>query len=106
MTPNIMCHYTRRTLDLRLLATFNEIKAGAKKEDVDKFFADCKNFLVESIFQILARFDITVDYSVRMGWEVISIQNGGGMLTSSIRRAYGVRTKVGRLRKNSVLKSD
>ena len=41
-----------------------------------------------------------------MGWEVISIQNGGGMLTSSIRRAQGVRTKVGRLRKHSVLKSD
>ena len=41
-----------------------------------------------------------------MGSEVISIQNGGGMLTSSIRRAHGVRTKVGRLRKHSVLKSD
>ena len=26
---------------------------------MDKFFADCKNFLVESIFQIQARFDIT-----------------------------------------------
>ena len=34
------------------------------------------------------------------------IQDGGGMLTSSIRRAHGVRTKVGRLRKHSVLKSD
>ena len=33
------------------------------------------------------------------------IQDGGGMLTSSIRRAHGVRTKVGRLRKHSVLKS-
>ena len=42
----------------------------------------------------------------RMAREVISIQNGGGMLTSSIRRAHGVRTKVGRLRKHSVLKSD
>ena len=41
---------------------------------------------------------------VRMGSEVISIQNGGGMLTSSIRRAHGVRTKVRRLRKHSVLK--
>ena len=41
-----------------------------------------------------------------MGSEVISIQDGGGMLTSSIRRAHGVRTKVGRLRKHSVLKSD
>ena len=41
-----------------------------------------------------------------MGSEVISIQNGGGMLMSSIRRAHGVRTKVGRLRKHSVLKSD
>ena len=29
-----------------------------------------------------------------MGSEVISIQNGGGMLTLSIRRAHGVRTKV------------
>ena len=38
--------------------------------------------------------------------EVISIQNDDGMLTSSIRRAHGVRTKVGRLRKHSVLKSD
>ena len=47
-----------------------------------------------------------VAYPVRMGTEVISIQNGGGMLTSSIRRAHGVRTKVGRLRKHSVLKSD
>ena len=34
------------------------------------------------------------------------IQDGGGMLTSSIRRAHGVRTKVGRLRKHTVLKSD
>ena len=46
-----------------------------------------------------------------MGSEVISIQNGGGMLTSSITRARmcareDVRTKVGRLRKHSVLKSD
>ena len=41
-----------------------------------------------------------------MAPEVISIQNGGGMLTSSIRCAHGVRTKVGRLRKHSVLKSD
>ena len=47
-----------------------------------------------------------VAYPARMGSEVISIQNGGGMLTSSIRRAHGVRTKVGRLRKYSVLKSD
>ena len=44
--------------------------------------------------------------SVRIAREVISIQNGGGMLTSSIRRAHGVRTKVGRLQKQSVLKSD
>ena len=44
--------------------------------------------------------------SVRMGSEVISIQDIGGILTSSIRRAHGVRTKVGRLRKHSVLKSD
>ena len=49
---------------------------------------------------------VIVDYPVRMAAEVISIQNGGGMLTSSIRRAHGVRTKVGRLRKHSVLKSD
>ena len=41
-----------------------------------------------------------------MGSEVISIENGGGMLTSSIRRVHGVRTKVGRLRKHGVLKSD
>ena len=41
-----------------------------------------------------------------MGSDVISIQNGGGMLTSLIRRAHGVRTIVGRLRKHSVLKSD
>ena len=41
-----------------------------------------------------------------MAAEVISIQDGGGMLTSSITRANGVRTKVGRLRKHSVLKSD
>ena len=47
-----------------------------------------------------------VGMPVRMAAEVISIQNGGGMLTSSVRRAYGVRTKVGRLRKHSVLKSD
>ena len=41
-----------------------------------------------------------------MGSEVNSIQNGGEMLTSSIRRVHGVRTKVGRLRKHGVLKSD
>ena len=28
-----------------------------------------------------------------MGWEVISIQNGGGMVTSSIRRAHGCAQK-------------
>ena len=49
---------------------------------------------------------LLVGMSVRIGSEVISIQDGGGMLTSSIRRAHGVRTKVGRLRKHSVLKSD
>ena len=40
-----------------------------------------------------------------MGSEVISIQDGSGMLTSSIKRAraHGVGTKVGRLRKHSVL---
>ena len=48
---------------------------------------------------------VLVGCPVRMGTEVISIQNGGGMLTSSIRRAHAVR-KVGRLRKHSVLKSD
>ena len=47
-----------------------------------------------------------VGMSARMAAEVISIQDGGGMLTSSIRRAHSVRTKVGRLRKHSVLKSD
>ena len=41
-----------------------------------------------------------------MGSGVIRTQDGGGMLTSSIRRAHGVRTKVGRLQKHSVLKSD
>ena len=48
-----------------------------------------------------------------MGSEVTSIQDGGGMLMSFARRAhefikcaYGVRTKVGRLQKHSVLKSD
>ena len=46
-----------------------------------------------------------------MATEIINIQNGGGsnhkrQMTSSIRRAHGVRTKVGRLRKHSVLKSD
>ena len=35
-----------------------------------------------------------VDYPVRMGWEVISIQDGGGMLTSSIRHAYESRTSA------------
>ena len=53
----------------------------------------------------------SVDYPVCMGSEVISIQNGGGsnrkrQMTSSLRRAHGVRTKVGRLRKHSLLKSD
>ena len=33
---------------------------------------------------------LSVGMSVRMGTEVISIQNGGGMLTSSIRRAHGM----------------
>ena len=37
---------------------------------------------------------LSVVYWVRMGSEVISIQNGGGMLTSSIWRAHGVRTEV------------
>ena len=38
-----------------------------------------------------------------MAAEVISIQNGGGMLTSPIRRTHGVRTKVERLRKHGNL---
>ena len=46
-------------IGLAATATLYEIQAGAKKEAVDKFFADCKNFLVESILQIQARFDIT-----------------------------------------------
>ena len=63
--------------------------------------------IIDSILsEITCGVVLLVDYPVRMGSEVISIQNGGGMLTSSIRRAHGVRTKVGRLRKHSVLKSD
>ena len=38
------------------------------------------------------RYHVPIAYAVRMGPAVISIQNGGGMLTSSIRRAHGVRT--------------
>ena len=41
-----------------------------------------------------ADFPMLVAYPVRMGTEVISIQDGGGMLTSSIRRAHKSRTSA------------
>ena len=43
---------------LAATATLYEIEAEEKKEDVHKFSVDCKSFLVESILQIQARFDI------------------------------------------------
>ena len=52
--------------------------------------------------------EITVAYPVRMAAEEISIQMSAVVMkmTSSIRRVHGVGTKIGRLRKHSVLKSD
>ena len=42
-------------------ATMQEIKDGAKPEDVAKFQQDCKNFLIEAINQIKRRFDVDSD---------------------------------------------
>ena len=68
-------------------------------------FVGCRLCVVLCL-QCSVYFLLITDKVCLMGPEVISIQDGGGMLTSSIRRAHGVRTKVGRLRKHSVLKSD
>ena len=54
--------------------------------------------LNETSVLIVMDWAMKVGCPARMGLEVISIQNGAGMLTSSIRRAHGVRTKVGRLK--------
>ena len=62
LNPNDEQHHVplhKTYIGLAATATLYEIQAGAKKEYLDKFFADCKNFLVESILQIQARCDIT-----------------------------------------------
>ena len=68
---------------------------------------------IESLFAV--RFSsLLVVYPARMAENLFKmaaysrkfIQDGGGVLTSSTGCAYSVRTKVGRLRKHSILKSD
>ena len=43
-------------------STIHSIKDKAKDEDINKFFIDCKNFLIESILQIRSRFDLKAEY--------------------------------------------
>lgn len=51
-------------LGIGATATLHEIETSgsAKKEDVDKFLLDCKNFLIESMIQIKSRFDLDAEY--------------------------------------------
>lgn len=49
-------------LGMGATATLQEIEVGAKKEDVDKFYTDCKNFLIDSVLQIQSRFDLNAEY--------------------------------------------
>ena len=48
-------------LGLEASATCQETEDGAKKDDVEKFLTDCKNFLIESIQQIQRRFDLETE---------------------------------------------
>ena len=43
-------------------SAIHSIKDKAKDEDINKFFTDCKNFLIESILQIRSRFDLNAEY--------------------------------------------
>jgi len=43
-------------------STIQSLKDKAKEEDINKFFVDCKNFLIESILQIKSRFDLNAEY--------------------------------------------
>ena len=47
-------------LGLGASATLQEIKVRAS-EDVDKFYTDCENFLIESIQQMQRRFDLEAE---------------------------------------------
>ena len=48
-------------LGMAATATLREIAAGAKEEDVSAFHSHCRNFLVESIYQIQKRFDLDAE---------------------------------------------
>ena len=88
---------------------FSKILPCTTKEDyliINNHLYPISRESTTSILHFSNSTQMSVAYPTRMGTEVIGIQNGGGMLTSSIGRAHSVRTKVGRLRKHSVLKSD
>ena len=58
--PNDVQHHVPLSnvyIGMQAYATMQEIKEGARPEDVAKFQHDCKNFLIEAINQIKARFD-------------------------------------------------
>ena len=42
-------------------ATIQEIQADARKDDLEKFRRDCRNFLIESILEIKQRFDLDAE---------------------------------------------
>ena len=49
-------------IGIAAISTIQSIKDKAKEEEINKFFIDCKNFLIESILQIRKRFDLNAEY--------------------------------------------
>ena len=59
-----------------------EIDCGARREDVQQFRNDCKNFLIESVIQIQKRFD--PDSELLGMVECISPQKASARIPSSL----------------------
>ena len=69
-------------LGLAASATMQEIEVEARKEEVQQFKNDCKNFLIESVVQIQNRFDS--DSEVLSIVECISPQKANAQIPSSL----------------------
>ena len=68
-------------------STIHEIEARTRKEDVEKFRQDCKNFLVEGILQIKKRFDL--DAGIHDIVQCISPAKAAARIPPSLANIFG-----------------
>ena len=64
--------------------TIQSIKDKAKEEDINKFFMDCKNVLIESILKIRSRFNLNAEYHGLV--ECLLSQNAASLNPRSLAR--------------------